>query len=92
MVIDQRVIEYAQLLCTATRNDPRVRLGLGPDHAAKTIDQAKQLATDENRSWITPHDVKTVFKTYPRGKMFCVDDAPDVDAVIAHVLNNTAVP
>jgi MoxR-like ATPase len=92
MIIDQRVIDYAQLLCTATRNDPRVRLGLGPDHAAKIIDQAKQLASDENRTWITPHDIKTVFKTYPRGKMFCVDDAPEVDAVIAHVLNNVAVP
>ena len=91
-MIDQRMIDYAQLLCTATRHHPRVRLGLGPDHAAKIIDQAKQLATDANRTWITPADLKTVFKTYPRGKIFCVDDAPEVDAVIAYVLSNVAVP
>jgi hypothetical protein len=91
MFIDQRMIDYAQLLCTATRADPRIRLGLGPDHAQKIIDQAKQLATDANRSWLTPNDIKTVFKTYPRGKMFAVDEG-SVDPVIADVLNNTAVP
>ena len=99
MVIDQRMTDYAQLLCSATRAHPRVRQGLGPDHAAKIIELAKQLAIDSNRSWITPADIKTVFRSYPRGKMFCVDDAPEpeipgreVDAVIAHVLNNVAVP
>lgn len=92
MMIDQRMIDYAQLLCTATRNDSRVRLGLGPDHAEKIIDLAKRAAIDSHRTWITPADIKAVFKTYPRGKMFCIDDAPEVDAVIAHVLNNVAVP
>ena len=84
MMIDQRMIDYAQLLCTATRNDPRVRLGLGPDHAAKIIDQAKQLASDENRTWITPHDIKTVFKTiYP-------PETTDLTPIIAKVAATNA--
>ena len=84
--------DYAQLLCSATRSHPRVRQGLGPDHAKQIVDLAQQAARDDGRGWVTPADIKKVFKTYPRGKMFCVDDAPEVDAVIVDVLDHVAVP
>jgi len=92
MIVDQRMMDYAQLLCSATRNHPRVRQGLGPDHAKQIVDLASQAARDDGRGWVTPADIKKVFKTYPRGKVFCIDDAPEVDAVIIDALDHTAVP
>jgi MoxR-like ATPase len=92
VIVDQRMTDYAQLLCSATRNHPRVRQGLGPDHARQIVDLASRAAADDGRGWVTPADIKKVFKTYPRGKMFCVDDAPEVDAVIVDVLDHVAVP
>jgi MoxR-like ATPase len=92
MIVDQRVADYAQLLCSATRNHPRVRQGLGPDHAKQIVDLASQAARDDGRGWVTPADIKKVFKTYPRGKLVCVDAGADVDAVIIDVLDHVAVP
>jgi hypothetical protein len=75
MYVDDKIVQYAKDLCTASE--------LGPDHAAKLIDAAKQVATAQQRSWVTPHDVKTAFRTYPHGKP---------EAVIAHALDYTEVP
>ena len=92
MYVDEKVAQFAEALCTATRKDPRVRTGLGPEHAAKLIDAAKVVATGQQRSYVTPHDIKTAFRTYPAGKLFLADDTATVDAVIARVLDLTEVP
>jgi MoxR-like ATPase len=91
MYVDEKMVQFAESLCTATRKDPRVRTGLGPEHAAKLIDAAKDVATAQKRSYVTPQDLETVFRTYPTGKVFLVD-ASSIDPVIATVLDNTEVP
>lgn len=75
MYVDEKVVQYAEALCIATE--------LGPDHAAKLIDAAKQVATAQQRSWVAPDDVKTALRAYPHGKR---------PGVIAHALDYTEVP
>jgi hypothetical protein len=75
MYVDDKIVQYADALCTACE--------LGPGHAAKLIDAAKQVATAQQRSWVSPHDIKTALRTYPHGKP---------DAVITHALDYTEVP
>jgi histone H3/H4 len=75
MYVDDKVVQYAAALCAAAE--------LGPDHAAKLVEAAKQVATAQQRSWISPNDVKVALRTYPHGK---------AEAVIAHALDFTEVP
>jgi MoxR-like ATPase len=92
MYVDEKMVEFAEALCTATRNDPHVRTGLGPEHAAKLIEEAKLVATAQKRSYVTPVDIKTAFPTYAQGKVFLADATTTLAAVISHALDYTEVP
>lgn len=88
MFVDELMVQYAEALCTATRSDPRVRTGLGPEQAVMLIEAAKAIATAHDRSYVTPPDIKTAFRAYPQVEPV----ADDIAAAIAQSLALTEIP
>ena len=88
MFVDELMVQYAEALCTASRADPRVRAGLGPDQADELIEAAKAIATTHDRSYVTPPDIKTAFRAYPQ----VAPVADEIAAVIAQRLQLMEIP
>jgi MoxR-like ATPase len=93
MYVDAKVTQYADRLLAATRKHARIRTGAGVGHVAALIEAAKANARAQQRSYVTPHDIKVAAPSFLRGKIHLVDDAADtVDVVIANILDNVEVP
>ena len=88
MFVDELMVQYAEALCTASRTDPRVHAGLGPEQAAQLIEAAKAIATAHDRSYVTPPDIKSAFRAYPQVEPV----ADDIAAMIAQRLALTEIP
>jgi MoxR-like ATPase len=52
------VKEYLLSLVTATRNEPRLRVGISPRGSLALYRSAQAFAGIQNRSYVTPEDVK----------------------------------
>ena len=56
--VDPVVKEYLLSLVTATRNEPRLRVGISPRGSLALYRSAQAFAGIQNRSYVTPEDVK----------------------------------
>ena len=59
--INDSVLEYAILLCEATRTHPLVELGVSPRGVSALVKMAKANAVLHDRNYVVPEDVQGIF-------------------------------
>lgn len=94
--IDPVVIRYALKLVSATRNHPKIKLGISPRGSIGFVQAAKALAITEGRSYCTPDDflhlVEPVFSHRIILHAKYKQDALAVREIINEIIDSIAVP
>jgi MoxR-like ATPase len=90
------LIEYIAKVARATREDPRVQVGVSPRGTQRLFEAARARATMEGRSFVTPDDIKTIAQPVLAHRLVLTPDATvnDIDKsqIVAAVLDNVPVP
>ena len=95
---DDAVLEYAIAIARATREDPRIRLGLSPRGAQALAAAARACAVLEGRDYCVPDDVKLVAGPVAAHRLM-LDGAPfglarvaEAERLVASVLARVPAP
>ncbi|WP_438448063.1 AAA family ATPase [Gorillibacterium sp. sgz5001074] len=90
------VKEYIWALVNATRTDENIKLGVSPRGSIALQKAAKAMAFINSRTFVTPDDVKEVAISVLAHRVILSAKGKSVfrtqEAVIRHILGNTAVP
>jgi MoxR-like ATPase len=96
VTIHDDLIDYIAKVARATREDPRVQVGVSPRGTQRLFEAARARATMEGRDFVTPDDVKTIAQPVLAHRLVLTPDATvnDIDKsqIIAAVLDNVPVP
>lgn len=94
--VDDDLHTYILEICRATRDDPRVSVGVSPRGTQRLFEAARARAVITGREYVTPDAVKTIAHPVLAHRLVLTADARvnDVEkiAVIDSVLANTPVP
>lgn len=93
---DQTLIAYAVRLVAASRNHPSLAVGAGPRAGIMLITAARAWALLQDRDFVIPDDIKTVFFTTMRHRVGLAIQAEmdgiQLDSVLANILQTVAAP
>ena len=93
---DNKVLDYVLALVQNTRKHPDLALGASPRSAVAWLQASKAHAWLQSRDYVTPDDVKIIAPPLLRHRLILKPEAQldgvQVDAVIASVLKQVAVP
>lgn len=90
------VLAYAAVLCRHTRTPETVEQGVSPRAVQALVDMSKACAFIDNRGYVTPEDIKAVFKDVCAHRIILTARARirkiTEEQIIDEVLANTRVP
>ena len=94
--VDEDLLHYVLEICRATREDPRVNVGVSPRGTQRLFETARARAVVDGRAYVTPDHVKSVARPVLAHRLVLTADAR-VDgvrksAVIDDVLDRIEVP
>jgi MoxR-like ATPase len=94
--VDEDILTYVLELCRATRDDPRVAVGVSPRGTQRLFETARARAVITGREYVTPDAVKTIAEPVLAHRLVLTADAR-VDgvgkaAVVRDVLAEVPVP
>ncbi|MFC6942240.1 MoxR family ATPase [Salinirubellus sp. GCM10025818] len=94
--VDDDLIHYVLEICRATREDPRVAVGVSPRGTQRLFETARARAVIEGREYVTPDHVKTVARPVLAHRLVLTADARvngvEKSAVVDGVLGRIEVP
>jgi MoxR-like ATPase len=94
--VDDDLIEYISAVSRATREDPRVTVGVSPRGTQRLFEAARSRAVVEGREYVTPDHVATVARPVLAHRLVLTADARvnDVpkESVVDDVLDEVPVP
>ena len=94
--VDDDLVSYILDICRATRDDPRVAVGVSPRGTQRLFEAARARAVIDGREYVTPDAVKTIARPTLAHRLVLTADArvDDVEkeTVIQDVLDEVAVP
>ena len=94
--VDDDLIHYVLEICRATREDPRVAVGVSPRGTQRLFETARARAVIEGREYVTPDHVKTVTRPVLAHRLVLTADARvngvEKSAVVDGVLGRIEVP
>lgn len=94
--VDDRVLNYAVAIASATRNFPGIALGAGPRGSISLVRAARARALLLGRAFATPDDVKAVALPALRHRVSTTPDAEiegkDSDALLLLLLDQVKAP
>ncbi|MDN4614337.1 MoxR family ATPase [Leifsonia sp. F6_8S_P_1B] len=86
--VDEAVLEYILTICDATREDPRVRLGVSMRGALALVRSAKAMAASRGRGHVLPDDVKALAGPVLAHRLILDPDAEFSGATAAAVVRD----
>ncbi|THE65751.1 MoxR family ATPase [Salinadaptatus halalkaliphilus] len=96
VTMDQRVREYLVELARATRDDPRVEIGISPRGIQRYYEAARARAVISGREYVAPDDVKHIAEPIMQHRLVLTTDAQiegvDGGAIVRDVLERVPVP
>lgn len=96
VAVDQTLIAYAVRLVAASRHHPSLAVGAGPRAGIMLITSARAWALLQQRDFVIPDDIKTVFFPTMRHRVSLAIQAEmngiQLDSVLANVLQTVAAP
>jgi MoxR-like ATPase len=94
--VDEDLIDYILQITRATREDPRVAVGVSPRGTQRLFETARARAVIAGRDYVTPDNVKTIAQAVLAHRLVLTPDARVSDVakrdVIQDVLDDVAVP
>jgi MoxR-like ATPase len=94
--VDDDLIHYVLEICRATREDPRVAVGVSPRGTQRLFETARARAVVEGREYVTPDHVKSVARPVLAHRLVLTADArvngTEKSAVVDGVLGRIEVP
>jgi MoxR-like ATPase len=94
--VDDDLVHYILEICRATREDPRVSIGVSPRGTQRLFETARARAIIEGRAYVTPDHVKTVAEPVLAHRLVLTADARvngvRKSRVIEDVLGRVDVP
>ena len=94
--VEEAIVDYLLALVTQSRTQPELILGASPRSAVGWLRAAQAQAWLEDRSFVTPDDVKTIAPTLLRHRFILKPEAQldgvSVDQVVRNLLTRVPVP
>jgi len=94
--VDPMVRDYLLSLVTATRNEPRLRVGISPRGSLALYRSAQAYAGVQNRSYVTPEDVKEMAGSVFRQRLLLSSESIvrgiQPERIIQAILDTTPIP
>ncbi|MBD2180427.1 AAA family ATPase [Aerosakkonema funiforme] len=94
--VDDKILDYLLGLVQRSRQHPDLALGASPRSAVAWLQTSKAYAWLNGKDFVTPDDIKTVAPPLLRHRLILRPesqlDGLQIDAVIASLLNQVAVP
>jgi MoxR-like ATPase len=94
--VDPVVKDYLLSLVTATRREPRLRIGISPRGSLALYRSAQAYAALQNRSYVTPEDVKQMAESVFRQRLLLSSESIvrgiQPERIIQTILDTTPVP
>ncbi|MCH8225853.1 MAG: MoxR family ATPase [Chloroflexi bacterium] len=94
--VDASILDYTTEIVRATREHPRVEVGVSPRGGMSLMKLARGFAVVEGRDYVTPDDIKTlVVDAFAHRTFLKLEDALEdypVRSVIAEVVGSVEVP
>jgi len=94
--VDPVVRDYLLSLVEATRKEPRLRIGISPRGSLALYRSAQAYAAVQNRSYVTPEDVKQMAESVFKQRLLLSSEAIvrgiQPERIIQAILDSTPVP
>lgn len=94
--VEENILDYLLALVQRTRQHPDLMLGASPRSAVAWLQTSKAQAWLSERDYVTPDDIKTIAQPLLRHRLILKPEAQldgvQIDAVIASLLKQVAVP
>ncbi|MEE6211196.1 AAA family ATPase [Salarchaeum sp. III] len=94
--VNDDVLEYVSAVARATREDPRVEVGVSPRGTQRLFEVARARAAVRGREFVTPEDVKRLADAVLAHRLVLTPDAAVQDVskrdVVENVLDGVPVP
>jgi MoxR-like ATPase len=94
--VDPMVRDYLLSLVTATRNEPRLRVGISPRGSLALYRSAQAYAALQNRGYVTPEDVKEMAGSVFRQRLLLSSESIvrgiQPERIIQTILDTTPIP
>jgi MoxR-like ATPase len=94
--VDDALITYILDICRATRDDPRVAIGVSPRGTQRLFESARARAVIDGRDYVTPDNLKAIAAPVLAHRLVLTADARVDDVgkttIIDDVLEETPVP
>jgi len=94
--VDPMVRDYLLSLVTATRNEPRLRVGISPRGSLALYRSAQAYAAIQNRGYVTPEDVKEMAGSVFRQRLLLSSESIvrgiQPERIIQTILDTTPIP
>ena len=94
--VDPMVRDYLLSLVTATRNEPRLRVGISPRGSLALYRSAQAYAAVQNRSYVTPEDVKEMAASVFQQRLLLSSESIvrgiQPERIIQSILDTTPIP
>jgi MoxR-like ATPase len=94
--VDRVVKEYLLALVTATRNEPRLRVGISPRGSLALYRSAQAYAAIQNRSYVIPEDVKEMATSVFSQRLLLSSESVvrgiQPQRIIQSILDTTTIP
>jgi MoxR-like ATPase len=94
--VDPMVRDYLLSLVTATRNESRLRVGISPRGSLALYRSAQAYAAVQNRSYVTPEDVKEMAGSVFRQRLLLSSESIvrgiQPERIIQTILDTTPIP
>jgi len=94
--VDPVVRDYLLSLVTATRNEPRLRVGISPRGSLALYRSAQAYAAVQNRNYVTPEDVKEMAASVFKQRLLLSSESIvrgiNPERIIQTILDTTPIP
>jgi MoxR-like ATPase len=94
--VDPMVRDYLLSLVTATRNEPRLRVGISPRGSLALYRSAQAYAAVQNRGYVTPEDVKEMAGSVFQQRLLLSSESIvrgiQPERIIQSILDTTPIP
>ena len=94
--VHEDLLQYIAEVARATREDPRVQVGVSPRGTQRLFEAARAHATMNGREYVTPDDIKTIAQPVLAHRLVLTPDATvnDIEKsqIVSAVLDGVPVP
>jgi len=94
--VHEDLLQYIAEVARATREDPRVQVGVSPRGTQRLFEAARARAAMEGREYVTPDDIKTIAQPVLAHRLVLTPDATvnDIEKsqIVSAVLDGVPVP